>query len=151
MEMAVVHNAVLHTQTVGYEFKYNANSFSNKNIIEENHKVSNDYFWKSNEYIGEDCVGRKLDLTNLINKTGYLKGRLSDVEDVDYYKFNIAEYRILSVASDKYNLDITITLDHIPEGCDYDLVLYDSEGNQVGIGTDNGNGGETHRTGKWFS
>ena len=31
-------------------------------------------------------------------------------------------------------MDITITLDHIPEGCDYEMVLYDEEGNQVGIG-----------------
>lgn len=38
-----------------------------------------------------------------------------------------------------YNKDITITLDHIPEGCDYEMVLYDEEGNQVGIGKDNGN------------
>lgn len=147
--MAVIHNAIMQAQTVGYEFKHNTNSFPNKNIIEENNKVSNDYFWKSNEYIGEDCVGRTLDLTNLINKTGYLKGQLSDVGDVDYYKFNIAEYRILSVASDKYNLNIQITLDHIPEGCDYDLLLYDSEGNQVGIGTDNGNGGKSITVPNW--
>ena len=42
---------------------------------------------------------------------------------------------------DTYNKDITIILDHIPEGCDYEMVLYDEEGNQVGIGKENGNGG----------
>ena len=86
--------------------------------------------------------GRTLDLTALINKPdGYLKGSLSDTQDVDYYKFNITEYRALSFAKDTYNKDITITLDHIPEGCNYEMVLYDEEGNQVGIGKDNGNGG----------
>jgi len=34
---------------------------------------------------------------------------------VDYYEFNITEYRALSFAKDTYNKDITITLDHIPE------------------------------------
>ena len=37
-----------------------------------------------------DVFGRTLDLTALINKPdGYLKGSLSDTEDVDYYEFNI--------------------------------------------------------------
>ena len=39
-----------------------------------------------------------------------------------------AEYRILGTVSDKRNLDRTVTLDHIPEGCDYDPVLYDGDG-----------------------
>jgi hypothetical protein len=64
----------------------------------------------------KDVFGRTLDLTALINKPdGYLKGSLSDTEDVDYYEFNITEYRALSFAKDTYNKDITITLDHIPE------------------------------------
>ena len=110
-------------------------------IIRENEKVSNNYCWKSNKSEGVDCFGRALDLTSLINKPdGYLQGRLSDVDDVDYYQFNIAEYRILGTVSDKHNLGVTVPLDYIPEGCDYDLVLYDGDGNQVGIGQDNGNG-----------
>ena len=119
-------------------------------VIKENEKVSNDYYWKSNKFEGADCFGRALDLTTLINKPdGYLQGRLSDKGDADYYKFNIAEYRILGTVSDKYNLDITVTLDHIPEGCDYDLVLYDGDGNQVGIGQDNGNGGKSVTVPNW--
>ena len=50
---------------------------------------------------------------------------------MDYYEFNITEYRALSFAKDTYNRDITITLDHIPEGCDYEMVLYDEEGIRV--------------------
>lgn len=42
-----------------------------------------------------------------------------------------------------------MTLDHIPEGCDYDLVLYDGDGNQVGIGQDNGNGGKSVTVPNW--
>ena len=134
--------------------KWDSNSFARQQnsykTIKENDKISNDYFWKSNKYVGEDCFGRTLDLTSLINRPdGYLQGKLSDTEDADYYKFSIAEYRILSVASDKYNLDVTITLDNIPEGCDYDLILYDGDGNQVGIGQDNGNGGKSVTVPDW--
>ncbi len=119
-------------------------------VIRENEKVSNDYYWKSNKSEGVDCFGRALDLTALINKPdGCLQGRLSDKGDADYYRFSIAEYRMLGAVSDKYNLDITVTLDHIPEGCDYDLVLYDGDGNQVGIGQDNGSGGKSVTVPNW--
>lgn len=145
--MAIINNVVLHHQPVGYEFKQNTSKY---NIINENEKVPNDYYWKSNKAEGVDCFGRALDLTTLINKPdGYLQGRLSDKGDADYYKFDIAEYRFLAPISDKHNLDITVTLDHIPEGCDYDLVLYDGDGNQVGIGQDNGSGGKSVTVPNW--
>ena len=70
---------------------------------------------------------------------------------MDYYEFNITEYRALSFAKDTYNKDITIILDHIPEGCDYEMVLYDEEGNQVGIGKENGNGGLSITIPNWNS
>ena len=139
--MVITRTVEMHAQLVGYDFKKKGLP-TDKNIAVENSKVSNDYFWKTNEYTDKDVFGRTLDLTALINKPdGYLKGSLSDTQDVDYYKFNITEYRALSFAKDTYNKDITIILDHIPEGCDYEMVLYDEEGNQVGIGKDNGNGG----------
>ena len=139
--MVITRTVEMHAQLVGYDFKKKGLP-TDKNIAVENSKVSNDYFWKTNKYTDQDVFGRTLDLTALINKPdGYLKGSLSDTQDVDYYKFNITEYRALSFAKDTYNKDITIILDHIPEGCDYEMVLYDEEGNQVGIGKDNGNGG----------
>ena len=139
--MVITRTVEMHAQLVGYDFKKKGLP-TDKNIAVENSKVSNDYFWKTNKYTDQDVFGRTLDLTALINKPdGYLKGSLSDTEDVDYYEFNITEYRALSFAKDTYNKDITITLDHIPEGCNYEMVLYDEEGNQVGIGKDNGNGG----------
>ena len=149
--MVITRTVEMHAQLVGYDFKKKGLP-TDKNIAVENSKVSNDYFWKTNKYTDQDVFGRTLDLTALINKPdGYLKGSLSDTEDVDYYEFNITEYRALSFAKDTYNRDITITLDHIPEGCDYEMVLYDEEGNQVGIGKDNGNGGLSITIPNWNS
>ena len=138
-------NKVIHWNPKDFAVSQNFNK-----VIRENEKVSNNYHWKSNKAEGVDCFGRTPDLTSLINKPdGYLQGRLSDVDDADYYQFNIAEYRILGAVSDKHNLDITVTLDHIPEGCDYELVLYDGDGNQVGIGQDNGSGGKSVTVPNW--
>ena len=149
--MVITRTVEMHTQLVGYDFKKKCLPTDN-NIAVENSKVSNDYFWKTNKYTDQDVFGRTLDLTALINKPdGYLKGNLSDTQDVDYYKFNITEYRALSFAKNTYNKDITITLDHIPEGCDYEMVLYDEEGNQVGIGKENGNGGLSITIPNWNS
>ena len=149
--MVITRTVEMHAQLVGYDFKKKGLPTDN-NIAVENSKVSNDYFWKTNKYTDQDVFGRILDLTALINKPdGYLKGSLSDTEDVDYYEFNITEYRALSFAKDTYNKDITITLDHIPEGCDYEMVLYDEEGNQVGIGKENGNGGLSITIPNWNS
>ena len=149
--MVITRTVEMQAQLVGYDFKKKGLP-TDKNIAVENSKVSNDYFWKTNKYTDQDEFGRTLDLTALINKLdGYLKGSLSDTEDVDYYEFNITEYRALSFAKDTYNRDITITLDHIPEGCDYEMVLYDEEGNQVGIGKENGNGGLSITIPNWNS
>ena len=138
-------NKVIHWNPKDFAVSQNFNK-----VIRENEKVSNDYYWKSNKSEDVDCFGRALDLTTLINKPdGYLQGWLSDVDDADYYQFNIAEYRILGTVSDKRNLDITVILAHIPEGCDYDIVLYDGDGNQVGIGRDNGNGGKSVTVPNW--
>ena len=149
--MVITRTVEMQTQLVGYDFKKKGLP-ADKNIAVENSKVSNDYFWKTNKYTDQDVFGRTLDLTALINKLdGYLKGSLSDTEDVDYYEFNITEYRALSFAKDTYNRDITITLEHIPEDCDYEMVLYDEEGNQVGIGKENGNGGLSITIPNWNS
>ena len=149
--MAVSYVRVLDTQLVGQEYKQNIKKY---NIINENEdksiSVKNDSFYQSNLYVGKDFLINSLDLTYLIDKPdGYLQGKLSDTDDVDYYEFNVGLYRGLGVASDKYNNYIIVTLDHIPEGCDYDLILYDGDGNQVGIGQDNGNGGKSVTVPNW--
>ena len=108
--MVITRTVEMHAQLVGYDFKKKGLP-TDKNIAVENSKVSNDYFWKTNKYTDQDVFGRTLDLTALINKPdGYLKGSLSDTEDVDYYEFNITEYRALSFAKDTYNKDITIIM-----------------------------------------
>ena len=121
--MAVSYVRVIDTQLVGQEYKQNIKKY---NIINENEdkskSVKNDSFYQSNLYVGKDFLNSSLDLTYLIDKPdGYLQGKLSDTDDVDYYEFNVAFYRGLGVASDKYNNYITVTLDHIPEGCDLTL------------------------------
>ena len=105
--MVITRTVEMHAQLVGYDFKKKGLP-TDKNIAVENSKVSNDYFWKTNKYTDQDVFGRTLDLTALINKPdGYLKGSLSDTEDV--------------------------------------------EGNQVGIGKENGNGGLSITIPNWNS
>lgn len=43
----------MQTQLVGYEFKKKGLP-TDKNIAVENSKVSNDYFWKTNEYTDKE-------------------------------------------------------------------------------------------------
>lgn len=133
-------------QLIGYEFK---NQVNTNRIIEENQKVINDFLGKSNQYIGTDSIGRKLDLSSLIEyEGGYLKGNLSDLNDVDYFKFSVASYRNLNMI-EQYNKDIIITLDNIPKDCNYEIILYDENGNQVGLGTENENGGKSIIVPNW--
>ena len=148
-------NVTMDVQKSGYgleELKEYAKQSSQRVITENEDKskgITNDSFYNSNKFVGKDLFWQNLDLTYLIDKPdGYLQGKLSEPGDVDYYGFSLLWYRSLSKV-DKYNLDITITLDHIPEGCDYELVLYDENGNQVGIGTDNDQGGKSITIPNW--
>ncbi len=68
-----------------------------------------------------------LDLDFLIkDETSSLKGSLSDKKDVDFYNFSIPFNRTI-----QNYFGVQIYMD-MPEGCDYDLTLYDEYGNQVG-------------------
>ena len=138
-------NVTMPFELAGQEFGRYTKQYSPSIITKiEDKTVRSDYFQKSNVYMGEDCAGRELDLTYLINKPdGYLQGKLSELWDADYYRFSVSEYKMLNSMSDKYNLNIIITLDNIPAGCDYELILYDEKGNQSGIGTDNGQNGKS--------
>lgn len=128
------------SQFVGYDFLKRKET---QKFVEENQEVKNDYFQCSNEYQGKDSIGRRLDLTYLLTSDdGFLSGSLSDENDADYYHFSIASFRNLNMV-EKYNKDIVINLEDIPAGCQYEIILYDKEGNQVGIGMDNENGGKS--------
>lgn len=68
-----------------------------------------------------------LDLNFLIkDETSSLKGSLSDEKDVDFYNFSIP---LMSFQRNYFGVEVYIDM---PEGCDYDLTLYDEYGNQVG-------------------
>ena len=68
-----------------------------------------------------------LDLNFLIkDETSSLKGSLSDKKDVDFYNFSIP---FMNFQRNYFGVEVYIDM---PEGCDYDLTLYDEYGNQVG-------------------
>ena len=68
-----------------------------------------------------------LDLNFLIkDETSSLKGNLSDDKDVDFYNFFIP---FMNFQRNYFGVEAYIDM---PEGCDYDLTLYDEYGNQVG-------------------
>lgn len=68
-----------------------------------------------------------LDLNFLIkDESSSLKGSLSDKKDVDFYHFTIP---FLNFQRNYFGVEVYLDM---PEGCDYDLTLYDEYGNQVG-------------------
>ena len=68
-----------------------------------------------------------LDLNFLIkDEMSSLKGNLSDDKDVDFYNFSIP---FMSMQRNYFRVEAYLDM---PEGCDYDLTLYDEYGNQVG-------------------
>lgn len=91
---------------------------------------SNDTYRRSNttyEVYDKDKGSAFLDLNFLIkDETSSLKGSLSDKNDVDFYNFTIP---FLRFQRNYFGVEAYIDM---PEGCDYDLTLYDEYGNQVG-------------------
>ena len=76
-----------------------------------------------------------LDMGFLIkDETSSLKGSLSDKKDVDFYNFSIP---FMNFQRNYFGVEVYIDM---PEGCDYDLTLYDEYGNQVGKAEWNGEG-----------
>ena len=87
---------------------------------------------------------RGLDLDFLIkDETSSLKGNLSDKKDVDFYNFSIPFNRTI-----QNYFGVQIYMD-MPEGCDYDLTLYDEYGNQVGKAEWDGEGRKTLTIPNW--
>lgn len=79
------------------------------------------------EVSDQDKGSAFLDLNFLIkDETSSLKGNLSDDKDVDFYNFSIP---FMSTQRNYFGVEVYIDM---PEGCDYDLTLYDEYGNQVG-------------------
>lgn len=85
-----------------------------------------------------------LDLNCLIkDETSSLKGSLSDKKDVDFYNFSIP---FMNFQRNYFGVEVYIDM---PEGCDYDLTLYDEYGNQVGKAEWDGEGRKTLTVPNW--
>ncbi len=85
-----------------------------------------------------------LDLNFLIkDETSSLKGNLSDDKDVDFYHFSIPFNRTVQ---NYFGVEVYIDM---PEGCDYNLTLYDEYGNQVGKAEWDGTGRKTLAVPDW--
>ena len=91
---------------------------------------SNDTYRRAHttyEVSDKDKGNSFLDLSFLIkDETSSLKGSLSDDKDVDFYNFSIP---FMNIQRNYFGVEVYIDM---PEGCDYDLTLYDEYGNQVG-------------------
>ena len=85
-----------------------------------------------------------LDMGFLIkDETSSLKGNLSDENDVDFYNFSIP---FMNFQRNYFGVEAYIDM---PEGCDYDLTLYDEYGNQVGKAEWDGKGRKTLTIPNW--
>jgi len=80
-------------------------------------------------------------------------GTRTEITELDSSFFAVEEgkedmSKVTSV-TDKYNLDITITLDYIPDEYDYNLILLDKHSRLLGVGKNNGYGGKSITLPKW--
>ena len=55
----------------------------------------------------------------------------------------------VATMADKYNLDITISLDYVPEEYDYNLILVDKFSRLLGVGKSTGAGGKSITIPNW--
>ena len=90
--MVITRTVEMQTQLVGYEFKKKGLP-TDKNIAVENSKVSNDYFWKTNEYTDKDVFGRTLDLTALINKGKFIGYARCGLLQIQHYRVPGIKFR----------------------------------------------------------
>lgn len=108
---------------------------------------SNDTYRRPNttyEVYDKDKGSAFLDLNFLIkDETSSLKGSLSDKNDVDFYNFTIP---FLRFQRNYFGIEAYIDM---PEGCDYDLILYDEYGNQVGKAEWDGEGRKKMSVPNW--
>ncbi len=108
---------------------------------------SNDTYRRQHTIYGvydKDRGSAFLDMGFLIkDETSSLKGSLSDEKDVDFYHFSIPFNRTVQ---NYFGVEVYIDM---PEGCDYNLTLYDEYGNQVGKAEWDGTGRKTLAVPDW--
>ncbi|MCI8785615.1 MAG: hypothetical protein HFI84_03020 [Eubacterium sp.] len=96
------------------------------------------------EVFDRDKGSAFLDLNFLIkDETSSLKGSLSDDKDVNFYNFSIP---FMKYQRNYFGVEVYLDM---PEGCDYDLTLYDEYGNQVGKAEWDGEGRKTLTVPNW--
>lgn len=121
-------------------------------VLVENSEVNkNDSYSQKTKYDDKvDCYYSTYNIGGLIgNAESYLEGKLDSGNDIDYYSFSYIQkgfYAKMGVAA-----EITIRLENIPEGCDYNLTVYDMYGNQIGMAEDVGNGCKELTLPDWYS
>ena len=113
---------------------------NDQTVLVENSENKNDSYRQRTKYDDRvDSYFSTYDLGILLqNRDSYLEGKLDSNGDVDCYSFSYAQKSFY----DKMGIGtkVTVRLENIPEGCEYDLVIYDKQGNQIGIAKDNGDG-----------
>ncbi len=118
-------------------------------LIEKNEENKNDSYRQRTKYDDQvDCYFSSSNLSSLIgNQDSYLEGKLNSADDVDCYAFSYIQralYDRMGISS-----KITIRLENLTEGCDYDLLVYDKDGNQIGIAQKNGDGSSEWTLPEW--
>lgn len=109
-------------------------------LIENSEEDKNDSYRQRTKYDDQvDSYFSTYNLSALLgNRASYLEGKLSSADDVDCFAFSYKQrvfYEKMGVSS-----KITIRLENMTEGCDYDLIVYDKDGNQIGIAKKNSDG-----------
>ena len=118
-------------------------------LIEDSKENKNDSYRQRTKYDDQvDCYFSSNNLSSLLgNKDSYLEGKLNSADDVDCYAFSYIQralYDRMGISS-----KITIRLENLTEGCDYDLLVYDKDGNQIGIAQKNGDGSSEWTLPEW--
>ena len=116
------------------------NELNEQTVLVENCENKNDSYRQKTKYDDKtDSYYSTYDIGILLQNTdSYLEGKLETNEDTDYYSFSYTQrsfYEKMEIGT-----KVTIRLEHIPEDCDYDLVVYDTQGNQIGMAKDTGDG-----------
>lgn len=118
-------------------------------LVEDSRENKNDSYRQRTKYDDQvDCYFSTYGLSALTgSKDSYLEGKLQSADDVDCYQFSYVQrafYERMGVSS-----RITMRLENLTEGCDYDLVVYDKAGNQIGIAEKNCDGSRELTLPEW--
>lgn len=118
-------------------------------LVENSKENKNDSYRQRTKYDDQmDCYFSTDNLSSLLgNQDSYLEGKLNSADDVDCYAFSYIQralYDRMGISS-----KITIHLDNLSEGSDYDLLVYDEDGNQIGIAGKNSDGSRELTLPEW--